>query len=110
MTGLANLEIDEGTEGRVVRIQGEIDISNAHEISAVVETAMPNGAETLLIDLTGTTFLDSAGVQLLFQLAQRLRTRRQQLKLIVPEDAPIRAVLELTGLQRIVPMEGLQPG
>jgi anti-anti-sigma factor len=110
MTGLANLEIDEGTEVRVVRIQGEIDISNAHEISAVVETAMPNGAETLLIDLTGTTFLDSAGVQLLFQLAQRLRTRRQQLKLIVPEDAPIRAVLELTGLQRIVPMEGLQPG
>ena len=105
MTALAQLEIDEGAGSCVIRIRGEIDISNAHEVSKSVEAAMPNGAETLVVDLTETTYLDSAGVQLLFNLAQRLQTRRKVMKLVVPEEAPIRAVLELTGLERIIPME-----
>jgi anti-anti-sigma factor len=105
MTGLAHLDVEERGEACLVRVQGEIDISNAREVSAAVEAAMPSGAVTLVIDLTDTTYLDSAGVQVLFLLAQRMHTRRQKLKIVVPEDAPIRAVLELTGMPRVIPME-----
>jgi anti-anti-sigma factor len=105
MSRLARLEIDGGTKLCLVRVLGEIDISNAPEISTALEAAMPNGAETLMVDLSGTTYLDSAGVQLLFLLAQRLQTRRQQLKIVVPDDAPIRGVLELAGLPRVIPMQ-----
>jgi anti-sigma B factor antagonist len=70
-----------------------------------VEAYMPNGTETLVVDLTETTYLDSAGVQFLFHLAQRLESRRQHMRLVVPEEAPIRSVLELTGMQRIIPMD-----
>ncbi len=104
MTALARVEAGRGAQRGVLAIHGEIDISNAQEVSAAIEAAMPNGTETLVIDLTGTTYLDSAGVQLLFQLAQRLQTRRQALTLVVPEEATIRAVLELTGMPRVVEM------
>jgi anti-anti-sigma factor len=106
MSRLARLEIDGGTKVCLVHVHGEIDISNAPEVSAALEAAMPNGAETLMVDLSGTTYLDSAGVQLLFLLAQRLRARRQQLRIVVPEDAPIRGVLQLTDLPRVIPMQG----
>jgi len=105
MTGLAHLDVDGRTDLCLVRIRGEIDISNAAEVSAEVEASMPNGTETLVIDLTATTYLDSAGVQFLFHLAQRLQSRRQHMRLVVPEEAPIRSVLELTGMQRIIPMD-----
>jgi anti-anti-sigma factor len=105
LTALARVEMDRSGQRAVIAIHGEIDISNAQEVSAAIESLMPNAAETLVIDLSGTTYLDSAGVQLLFLLAQRLQTRRQALELVVPEEAPIRAVLELTGMPRVVRME-----
>jgi anti-anti-sigma factor len=105
LTALARVEMDRNGQRGVIAIHGEIDISNAHEVSAAIESIMPNAAETLVIDLSGTTYLDSSGVQLLFLLAQRLQTRRQELMLVVPEEAPIRAVLELTGMPRVVRME-----
>ena len=58
-----------------------------------------------MIDLSGTTYLDSAAIELLFRLAARLQGRRLELRLLVPADAPTRAVLELTGLHQVVPLE-----
>ena len=107
MTALARVEVDRTGQRGVIAIHGEIDISNAQEVSAAIEAVMPNAVELLVIDLSGTTYLDSAGVQLLFLLAQRLQTRRQALILVVPEEAPIRAVLELTGMPRIVRMQAV---
>ncbi len=104
MSELARVEADRRHDLVLVRIVGEIDISNAGELSDAIGSAIPNDAAVVLLDLSRTTYLDSAGVQLLFRLAHRLETRRQQLRLIVPADAPIRTVLELTGLLELVPL------
>jgi len=88
----------------VVRLRGEIDMSNARELASEIEGAIPNGALRIDIDLTEITYLDSAGVQLLFVLADRLGVRRHELRVIVPRDSPVRAVLELTSLPKLVPM------
>jgi anti-sigma B factor antagonist len=103
---LATLEVSRDHASFVLRVQGEVDISNREEIAGEIEAAISNAAATIVLDLTETTYLDSAGVQLLFQLAHRMQARRQELKLVVPKDSPIRAVLELTGLPRLVALEG----
>lgn len=105
MNGLAGIEVEETGPLCLLRISGEIDVSNAEDLSAEIEAAVPNGAPTLVVDLTHTTYLDSAGVKLLFLLADRFRARRRVLRLVVPPEAPIRAVLELTGLTRVVALE-----
>jgi anti-sigma B factor antagonist len=106
MTDLAHVEAEQRGSVCVLRIHGEIDISNARELSEAIEAAVPNGAPTVVVDLTDVTYLDSAGVKLLFLLADRLLARRRSLRVVVPEEAPIRAVLELTGLQKVAPLEG----
>lgn len=105
MNGLARVEVEQVGPVCLLRISGEIDGSNAHDLSTEIEAAVPNGAPALVVDLTGTTYLDSAGVKLLFQLADRLQVRRRVLRLVVPPEAPIRAVLELTGLTKVVALE-----
>jgi anti-anti-sigma factor len=93
---------DDGT--CFVRLRGEIDIANADEISKAIDAAAAKSHSGLVLDLTEATYLDSAGVALLFRLAHRLRARRQQMRLVVPHGAPVRAVLDLTGLTRLVPV------
>jgi anti-anti-sigma factor len=105
VTGPATLESEDRGGISVIRIRGEVDISNAEAISTAIEAATSRTNRELVVDLGETTYLDSAGVALLFRLAERLRARRQQIRLVVPPDAPVRSVLELTGLTRIASLE-----
>jgi anti-sigma B factor antagonist len=104
VTDLAHLDVHADDARCVLEIQGEIDISNAKEMGRAMEAAIPNGAPLVVIDLTRTTYLDSAGIQLLFRIADRLHERRQRLRLVVPTGSPIRKVLELTGIHRLIPL------
>jgi hypothetical protein len=45
-------------------------------------------------------------VRLIFELAERMRTRGQKLELVVPEESFIKRVLVLTEVQRVVPIAG----
>ena len=88
---------------RLVRITGEIDVTNVRRLATALEEAIPNDGSVVAVDLSGTSYIDSVGIQLLFTVAERFRDRRRELRLVVPDAAPIRAVLELTALTRTVP-------
>ena len=105
MSELARIDVEELGTRRLIRINGEVDISNSRELATAIERAVSDGVEGVVIDLSGTTYLDSAAIELLFRLAARLQGRRLELRLLVPADAPTRAVLELTGLHQVVPLE-----
>jgi anti-sigma B factor antagonist len=79
----------------IARVTGEIDLASADTVGGELATAVPNRALGLVLDLSGTSYLDSSGVSLIFELAERLRRRQQQLRLVVPENAPLRRVLRI---------------
>ena len=89
---------------RLVRVTGEIDLSNAREVMDAIAEAVPNDVSVVVVDLSETTYLDSSGIAMIFRLAERLGYSRQELRLVVPSDAPIRAVLELTNLPQVIPV------
>ena len=94
MNELGSLAIDDGHGDVVVaRLTGEVDLSNAAAVGAELAAAVPNHALGLVLDLVGTSYLDSSGVSLVFDLSDRLRKRQQQLRLVVPDGAPLRRVL-----------------
>jgi anti-anti-sigma factor len=95
-----------GTDVVVARLTGEIDLSNARQMGEELASGVPNTALGLVIDLTATSYLDSSGVHLIFDLAERLRQRQQQLRVVVPEGAPIRRVLRIVELDGTVPVLG----
>jgi anti-anti-sigma factor len=88
----------------VATVTGEVDIVNAGEIGGQLFAAAPNTAAGLIVDLSGVSYLDSRGVHLLFELANRLRMRHQGLHLVVPPRALIRRVLLLTHVESVIPL------
>jgi anti-anti-sigma factor len=102
---LAELSFE--TAGNVVvgRVVGEIESVNAEEMSTALAGRLTSDRAGLVIDLSRVTYLDSAGIELLFDLARRLRTHRQRLRLVVPVDSPMRRVLELCDIDRAAPID-----
>lgn len=107
MTELATLEFEPGEDEDVVRIRGEIDMSNAAEVGFAIEEAVRADAKHVVIDLAGVTYLDSGGVRLFLILAGRLRSRRQQLRLRIPAGSSIRSAVEVAGLPGAIPVDAV---
>jgi anti-anti-sigma factor len=97
--------IDALDEVVVARVLGAIDLSNAGHLEDEVSGAVPNAAHAVVLDLAETTYLDSAGIRLVFGLAEKLRRRGQTLRLVVPASAPIERVLELSHVGEVVAID-----
>ena len=89
----------------VCEIRGELDASNVDHVLEHVVGSVANEAPGMVLDLGHTRYLDSAGVRILFELARRLRARRQELRIAVPDDGIVRRVLVLTALADVVPLD-----
>jgi anti-anti-sigma factor len=88
----------------VAHVAGEVDLANAPRLGRALTRAIPNDAVGVVIDLSATTYLDSSGVSLVFDLAERLHARQQQVRVALPEDAPLRRVLRVVNLESVVPI------
>jgi anti-anti-sigma factor len=99
-------EVTFESRGDVVlgRVRGEVDLSNVASVKEQLVEAVPNTAAALVLDLSSTEYLDSSGVRLIFELADRLASRGQRLELVVPDDSFVNRVLVLTEVHRVVPM------
>jgi len=97
--------VTEQTHGdiAVAVVDGEIDASNRDALRRRLRAMLSNRSMAMVIDLTGTSYLDSAGINLLFELAADLRERQQQLHLVVPPDAVIARAIGITGLDTAAP-------
>jgi|GraSoiStandDraft_4_1057263.scaffolds.fasta_scaffold1489394_1 anti-anti-sigma factor len=103
MSQLAQIDTRAEDNAIVVSIVGEVDISNASDIGSTLEGSVPQHALGLILDLSRATYIDSAGVHLLFRLGGRLTRRRQQLRVVVPDTTPIYKIVNLAGLGWTVP-------
>jgi anti-anti-sigma factor len=105
MSQLAQIDIRNDDNAIVVSVVGEVDISNAADIGSMLEGSVPQRALGLILDLSRATYIDSAGVHLLFRLGGRLTRRRQQLRVVVPDTTPVYKIVNLAGLGWTVPQD-----
>jgi anti-anti-sigma factor len=103
VSALAEITDERRGEVALAHVKGEIDASNAAWIGARLRALLSNRSDALAIDLLQTTYLDSAGIALLFGLASQLRLHQQVLRLVVAEGSGIRRMIALTGLDAVVP-------
>jgi len=101
MTELARVEASTVDGRRCVHVRGEIDLSNAAQVRDAIGDAL--GAEAVVVvDLSEVAYLDSAGIAMIFRLAERLTYNRQELRLVIPPEGPIRAAVRLTKLDQVI--------
>jgi anti-anti-sigma factor len=90
----------EGPAILVVRVRGEVDMSNASNVQELVDQAMSPDVERLVFDLGPLEFIDSSGLAVLLAAAQKVAS--VQLR----NPSPIvRRVIEVTGLVETLPTE-----
>jgi anti-anti-sigma factor len=103
VTPLARVDVQRHDAIAVAAVEGEVDASNVWEIGAALRRLVDNQSTELVVDLTPTEYLDSAGINLMFALADELRARQLTLRLVVPPRSPIARMLAITGLDRVTP-------
>ncbi|HLM09053.1 MAG TPA: STAS domain-containing protein [Thermoleophilaceae bacterium] len=96
MTAPAEIAVERRGGTVIARLGGEIDMTNAVHVRDELLRSVPNDVLALVLDLGGCRYLDSAAIEIVFELSRRLARRRQQLRLVLPQDSPLTRVLELT--------------
>jgi anti-anti-sigma factor len=103
VSSLAEVHEDWHGDVPVGSIHGEIDASNVAEVGVALRGLINNQGSVLVVDLSHTAYLDSAGINLLFALGDELRSRQLQLRLVIPPKTSIARMLAITGLDRVYP-------
>jgi stage II sporulation protein AA (anti-sigma F factor antagonist) len=97
----------DASEHALLRFPPEIDFSNAGDLLDTILSRARTGdgrrPRILVLDLTGTLFMDSQGVRLINDVRRRLRPGTRVYVVARPDSVASR-VLELTGLRRDVPV------
>jgi anti-anti-sigma factor len=100
----ADIAVDHVDGWSVARLNGELDVTNCGYIREELTRSIPSEADGMVADLSGTLYLDSAAIELLFEMARRLGRRRQRLRIVLPEGSPLARVLELTDVKSVAPI------
>ena len=105
MSEIASVEVEQLRGTTVARIVGEVDASNASVIQGRVLDGVRNEHAGVVIDLTGTRYLDSAGIRALFEIGERLAMRGMQLRVVTEPESFIADVLETVRMAERVPVD-----
>jgi anti-anti-sigma factor len=104
MSTSAEIAVERNGSAVVARLSGEVDMTNSSYVGEELARSVPNDAAALVVDLSETRYLDSAAIELLFDLSRRLGHRRQDLRLVLPPSSPLKRVLELTEVHSAAPV------
>ncbi len=84
-----------------LRLAGELDMSSAPELNAVIDRLAAAGERRLLVDLTDLTFCDSTGIAVFVRGDNRAAAEGGWLR-VTGATGRVERVLKLTGLAEVL--------
>jgi anti-sigma B factor antagonist len=88
----------------VLRVEGEIDVLTAPRLTARLERIMRRHRGDVVLDLTNTEFIDSAGLGVLLSARRRLDRASRQMSVLC--EGSVRRVIEQA---RLIDTLGVAP-
>ena len=85
----------------LVRLSGEIDLSNAHEVQHELERAVQDQPR-VVIDLAEVEYLDSQGLRLIKKLYDTVKSSDGDLQLIAPPDTFARQAFDMARMSDFI--------
>lgn len=87
----------------VASAPAELDITNAGDLGEAMRSCLDAGHTTLVVDMSETTFCDSAGVEQLVQANQQAVAAGGEVRLVIGA-VPVMRLLAIVGVDRVVPI------
>ena len=97
----ANVELDHRDSIGIARLSGDVDIAHASILRKQLLSAVRNEDLGLVIDLSDARYIDSVGVSLLFELAERLADRQLRFAVVMPDGGLVQRVLTIVHLDSV---------
>jgi anti-sigma B factor antagonist len=86
----------------VITPPAELDLTCARQLHDEIKAALDRGVTSLIIDMSTTTFCDSAGTAALVHGQNRAKAMKADLRLVVPSESFVRRVFEINGMNVIM--------
>jgi anti-anti-sigma factor len=102
----AHVELDHRDSMGIARLSGDVDITQAGALREQLLGAVRNDDLGLVVDLTDARYVDSVGVSLLFELAERLAGRQLRFAVVVPREGLVERVLTIVDLRSVAEVHG----
>lgn len=94
-------------DGVELSLTGRVDGAMANELEVAIIEAIRGGAKLLSVNLSGATFICSAGLRVLLQYWRQMKTGGKQL--VVSQPSPeVDSILAMTGFRDKM-VEGAKP-
>ena len=101
---LATIAFEDAERATVATIRGEVDLSNADRL--LDELMVRVGATPwLVVDLSGCSYLDSAGLRVIARVDVRCRDVGSGLRLVVDRGSSIDRVLAMTHMDEVLTVD-----
>ena len=86
-------------EKAIIRIEGEVDVSNASELRDALDTALADGAKEVEADFAEVAYIDSTGIGVLVGAAHRAQESGSVLVVVNPQKN-VERVFTLLGVDK----------
>lgn len=96
------LDIEQVDGVPVARINEDIDAANVSSTQQQLASALGPDALSLVVDLSATRYIDSAGIDMLLRLSDRLDHRRAKLILVIPDTSQLKRLATIVGLPEAI--------
>jgi anti-sigma B factor antagonist len=85
----------------IITLPAEIDVTSADEVREALLTAVGRGPDTLIIDMSATTFCDSAGVNAVISAYREAAANGTELRLVT---TAVLRIFRLIGADQLMPI------
>lgn len=101
---LGELSVRSDREGDIhtIALAGELDLATADAVEGELERVEASDAASIVLDLSGLTFMDSTGLRLLVNANTRSRSNGSRLILLRGGPA-VQRVMQLSGIDGLLP-------
>src|ERR1700750_235162 len=99
------LHICPGDSVAVVWARGDVDTNAAETFQDMMQSVMRRHSPSLLLDLSGVSFMDCAGLRALLLTQRRAGMRGGSVSLIA-ESPAVRRIIDLLGVREAFPVRG----
>lgn len=94
-----NIAISQEADTVLVKVAGEVDVSNASELRDAINAKLPETTGELVVDLADVPYIDSTGIGVLVGAAHRARGQGAMLVVARPQRNVAR-VLGMLGVEK----------
>jgi anti-sigma B factor antagonist len=91
----------DASQTQLVEVLGRMAGNNSLALAQALDNALASGCTTVILDLGGVEYINSAGLRELMLLYKRMQHTGGQLKIANPSDR-VQKLLELVGLDSVI--------